>query len=105
MAPVAEDVQAATGTGAAQKDTYACKEQHYHKVIDSLMPQAIENNAVLIALAAVDRHKQIKDIAEFTKREMDKNHPGSGKATEGVYHCVVGKSFASECCLLMPASP
>lgn len=60
------------------------------------MPETTEKTAVQIALAAVDRHKQLKDIAQFLKHEMDKKFPASGKATEGVYHCVVGKSFASE---------
>lgn len=36
------------------------------------------------------------DIAFYIKHEYDKKYPGSGKATEGVYHCIVGKSFASE---------
>lgn len=60
------------------------------------MPESIEKKAVQIALAAVDRNKQLKDVAQFLKHEMDKNFPASGKATEGVYHCVVGKSFSSK---------
>lgn len=35
------------------------------------------------------------DIAFYIKHEYDRKYPGSGKATEGVYHCIVGKSFAS----------
>jgi dynein light chain LC8-type len=50
---------------------------------------------VVVATAAVDKHKQLKDVAQFVKHEMDHKFPAS-KATEGVYHCVVGKSFASE---------
>lgn len=55
-----------------------------------------EKHAVLVATAAVDKHKQLKDVAQFIKHEMDKKFPAA-KATEGVYHCVVGKSFASKC--------
>jgi dynein light chain LC8-type len=56
---------------------------------------ATEKHAVVVATAAVDKHKQLKDVAQFIKHEMDHNFPAA-KATEGVYHCVVGKSFASE---------
>jgi dynein light chain LC8-type len=63
---------------------------------------------VVVATAAVDKHKQLKDVAQFIKHEMDHKFSAS-KATEGVYHCVVGKSFASEshawlCQLLAPQS-
>jgi len=37
----------------------------------------------------------MKDVAQFIKLEFDKLHP-PGKA-EGVFHCIVGRSFASEC--------
>ncbi|WIA12698.1 hypothetical protein OEZ86_006028 [Tetradesmus obliquus] len=87
---MADDVAAA----AKQADPYACKEQHSCRVIDSLMPEAIEKHAVIVATAAVDKHKQLKDVAQFIKHEMDHKFPAS-KATEGVYHCAVGKSFAS----------
>jgi hypothetical protein len=56
---------------------------------------ATEKHAVVVATAAVDKHKQLKDVAQFVKHEMDLKFPAT-KATEGVYHCVVGKSFASE---------
>jgi dynein light chain LC8-type len=51
-----------------------------------------------IAVVAVDKYKHLKDVAEAIKHAFDKKYPGSGKATEGVYHCAVGKSFASEWC-------
>ncbi len=49
-----------------------------------------------MSLVAVDKFKQLKDIAFYIKHQYDKKYPGSGKAAEGVYHCAVGKSFASE---------
>eukprot|EP00879_Flechtneria_rotunda_P022510 GHRR01023761.1.p1 GENE.GHRR01023761.1~~GHRR01023761.1.p1 ORF type:complete len:123 (+),score=19.28 GHRR01023761.1:363-731(+) len=88
---MADESQAA----AAQKDPYAVSGQHSSRVIDSLMPESIEKVVVQISLAAVDRSKHLKDVAQFVKHEMDKNFPNSGKATEGVYQCIVGKSFAS----------
>eukprot|EP00877_Chromochloris_zofingiensis_P002932 jgi/Chrzof1/1263/Cz01g46230.t1 len=76
-------------------EPYQLKAEHSCKVIDSHMPEVLEKDAITIALAAVDQNKNLKDIAQFVKHEYDKKHPGSGKATEGVYHCVVGKTFAS----------
>lgn len=60
---------------------------------------------MIVATAAVDKHKQLKDVAQFIKHEMDHKFPAT-KATEGVYHCAVGKSFASEFARLpkLPAS-
>jgi hypothetical protein len=37
----------------------------------------------------------LSDIAFYIKHEYDHKYPGSGKATEGVYHCAVGRHFAS----------
>jgi hypothetical protein len=36
--------------------------------------------------------------AQFVKVELDRQQQamGSGRAADGVFHCVVGKSFASE---------
>jgi dynein light chain LC8-type len=79
-----------------QKDPYACENEHNWAIVESRMPESFEQEAIRVSLAAVDRFKQLKDIAKFIKQEYDKLHVGSGKATEGVYHCVVGKSFASE---------
>ena len=81
---------------STQKDPYLCEEEHNHSIVESRMPESFEKDALAVALAAVDRNKQLKDIARFVKQEYDKLHPGTGKATEGVYHCVVGKSFASK---------
>ena len=66
------------------------------QVIQSHMTGSYEEAAISIALAAVHKHKQFKDIACYIKQQFDRKYPSSGKATEGVYHCVCGKRFASE---------
>lgn len=78
-----------------EQQGYQLQSQHHYKIITSYMPESFEQDAVQIALIAVDKYRQLKDIAFYIKHEYDKKYPGSGKATEGVYHCIVGKSFAS----------
>ncbi len=79
-----------------EQQGYQLQSQHHYKIITSYMPESFEQDAVQIALIAVDKYRQLKDIAFYIKHEYDKKYPGSGKATEGVYHCIVGKSFASK---------
>lgn len=100
---VSSEVMAEDSKTSKSDEPYQLKAEHSCKVIDSHMPEVLEKDAITIALAAVDQNKNLKDIAQFVKHEYDKKHPGSGKATEGVYHCVVGKTFASKChnCLLL----
>ena len=69
---------------------------HSIKVIESHMASAYEESAVETCLEAVHKFKQYKDIASHVKHQFDKKYPGSGKATEGVFHCVCGKNFASK---------
>lgn len=78
-----------------EQTQYQLQRQHYYKIVTSYMPESFEQDAVQIALVAVDKYRQLKDISFYIKHEYDKKYPGSGKATEGVYHCIVGKSFAS----------
>ncbi len=75
---------------------YQLQGQHSYKIVNSYMPESFEQDAVKISIVAVDKFRHLKDIAYYIKHEYDKKYPGSGKATEGVYHCAVGKSFASE---------
>lgn len=84
------------GEEQQQEQGYQLQSQHYYKIVTSYMPESFEQDAVQIALVAVDKYRQLKDIAFYIKHEYDKKYPGSGKATEGVYHCIVGKSFASK---------
>ncbi|KAF5826075.1 dynein 11 kDa light chain, flagellar outer arm, partial [Dunaliella salina] len=74
---------------------YQLKNPHSFKIISSYMPESFEVDAINTALIAVDKYTQLKDVALYIKQEYDRKYPGSGKATEGVYHCIVGKSFAS----------
>ncbi|KAA6429050.1 MAG: flagellar outer dynein arm light chain 6 [Trebouxia sp. A1-2] len=69
---------------------------HSVKVIESHMASSYEESAVEVCLEAVHKYKHYKDIASHVKHQFDKKYPGSGKATEGVFHCVCGKNFASE---------
>ena len=70
---------------------------HTFRVIESHMISSYEESATGIALEAVHKFKHYKDIASHVKHQFDKKYPGSGKATEGVFHCICGKSFASKC--------
>ena len=84
------------GDEPPEQQGYQLQKQHYYKIVTSYMPESFEQDAVQIALVAVDKYRQLKDIAFYIKHEYDRKYPGSGKATEGVYHCIVGKSFASK---------
>lgn len=75
------------------------KEKHSCKIVHSQMPSSFEQDAMYVCLSGVDQYKALKDIAQYIKQEYDKKYPSNGKATDGVYHCIVGKSFASKCLL------
>ena len=49
-----------------------------------------------VSCSAFDKHTQYKDVAQAIKKDYDKRYPSSGKATDGVYHAVVGKHFGGE---------
>mmetsp|Transcript_4406 Transcript_4406/g.7275 ORF Transcript_4406/g.7275 Transcript_4406/m.7275 type:complete len:122 (-) Transcript_4406:1010-1375(-) len=83
------------GAEKQEKAEYQLKEPHSYKILSSTMAEAFELDAINTALVAVDKFKHLKDVAFYIKHEYDRKYPGSGKATEGVYHTVVGKSFAS----------
>lgn len=69
---------------------------HTVKTIESHMTSTYADSATAISLEAVHKYKQYKDVAFHVKHQMDKKYPSSGKATEGVFHCVCGSNFASE---------
>ena len=48
-----------------------------------------------VACAAFDKFTQYKDVAQCIKKEYDARYPSTGKATDGVYHAVVGKHFGA----------
>jgi len=53
-------------------------------------------------LQGVHTHKQLKDVAAYVKKELDKKHLLPVGNT-GVFHCICGQSFASEA--QPPSSP
>ena len=55
-----------------QEQAYQFKEQHHYKIVTSYMPESYEQDAVQIALIAVDKFKQLKDIAFYIKHEYDR---------------------------------
>ena len=69
--------------------------KHAVQIVESHMPSAKEKAAIEIAMHAVDKCSQLMDIASHIKTHYDKAYPGSGKATEGVYHAMCGTHFAS----------
>ena len=88
MAQNAEEADHATGIAAV-------------RVLRSQMPFAYQTSAVEIATAALEKcgagqggALDLKQVAGAIKQEYDKRYPGTGKATDGVYHCVVGDHFA-----------
>mmetsp|Transcript_35007 Transcript_35007/g.66878 ORF Transcript_35007/g.66878 Transcript_35007/m.66878 type:complete len:120 (-) Transcript_35007:322-681(-) len=68
---------------------------HKISVIGSLMPQDHETQAIEVCAMAIEAHKNTKDMATYCKKEYDKRFPPSGKATEGVFHVIVGKNFGA----------
>ena len=58
---------------------------------DRSSPPSPEQEACL----AFDKHTQYKDVAQAIKKGYDARYPSSGKATDGVYHAVVGKNFGA----------
>ena len=71
------------------------KVTHAVQIIESHMPQRKEKAGIEIAINAMEKNKQLMDIASHIKTQYDKQYPGSGKATEGVYHAMCGTHFAS----------
>jgi hypothetical protein len=109
-APADAPAGAGGAAGAASRappdprDEYACKEPHAVRVLDSHMPEALERDAALVAAAAVERHGAkggagaLKDVARFVVAGVERLSAAAGRRSPaaGAYHCVVGKSFASE---------
>eukprot|EP00899_Mesostigma_viride_P022537 jgi/Mesvir1/3468/Mv11961-RA.1 len=65
------------------------------QIVRSDMTAEYEKSAVEIAMQAFHKYHQPKDIATYIKKEYDKKYPSDGKATSGVYHCIVGSYFAA----------
>ncbi|KAK8960655.1 hypothetical protein KSP40_PGU004406 [Platanthera guangdongensis] len=52
------------------------------------MKDEMQKEAINCALSAFDKHAVEKDIAEYIKKEFDKNHGPT-------WHCIVGRNFGS----------
>lgn len=52
------------------------------------MEEAAQKEAIDCAVAAVEQHREVKDIAEYIKKQFDRNHGAS-------WHCIVGSNFGS----------
>jgi len=77
---------ASAGGGAAAadpRDAYSAKEQHAVCIVESHMQEALERDVIMVATAAVERHKQLKDIARFIQKGISALHPGGNKVRGG----------------------
>ena len=72
----------ASAPGAAStnpREALIPKLPHSMRVLDSQMPADLEADALLVSAAAVERHRQHKDVAAFIKKEMQRLHPGGNR--------------------------
>uniref|UniRef100_A0A0D9UZ74 Dynein light chain n=1 Tax=Leersia perrieri TaxID=77586 RepID=A0A0D9UZ74_9ORYZ len=60
------------------------------------MKEEMRLEAFDIARVAFEKHTMEKDIAEYIKKEFDKNHGPT-------WHCIVGRNFGNCSRLLLPA--
>jgi dynein light chain LC8-type len=71
------------------------RKEHDVSIVLSFMNDEHEKAAIEEACLAFDKHTQYKDVAQHIKKGYDFRYPSSGKATDGVYHAVVGKNFGA----------
>ena len=57
-------------------------------IMNNLMSEKMEKDAVDCAIQALEKNKNENDIAAYIKKEFDKKH-------NPTWHCIVGKSFGS----------
>ena len=57
-------------------------------IINKLMSDEMEKDAVDCAVQALEKYNNERDIAAYIKKEFDKKH-------NTTWHCIVGKSFGS----------
>ena len=48
-----------------------------------------------VSVNAIEKKTQLKDIAALIKKEYDRKYPSGNSSEDGVFHCIVGKNFAS----------
>lgn len=52
------------------------------------MKESMQKEAIDCAIVAYEKHSVEKDVAEYIKKEFDKNHGST-------WHCIVGRNFGS----------
>ncbi|XP_064488707.1 uncharacterized protein LOC135400746 [Ornithodoros turicata] len=52
------------------------------------IPEHMQQEAIKVAVEAIERHKILRDVAAFIKTEFDRKFMPT-------WHCVVGRSFGS----------
>ncbi|KMZ66343.1 Dynein light chain 1 cytoplasmic-like protein [Zostera marina] len=52
------------------------------------MKESMQKEAIDCAIVAYEKHSVEKDVAEYIKKEFDKNHGPT-------WHCIVGRNFGS----------
>lgn len=80
--PLSDDRKSLSGSAA----TAAAGKKFIIKSAD--MKDVMQKEAIDIAIAAFEKHNVEKDVAEYIKKEFDKNHGPT-------WHCIVGKNFGS----------
>ncbi|XP_062190803.1 uncharacterized protein LOC133893893 [Phragmites australis] len=75
----------AAGAGSPPPGTAAA---HKIQLKSADMKEEMKQEAFDIARVAFEKHSMEKDIAEYIKKEFDKNHGPT-------WHCIVGRNFGS----------
>ncbi|EEC18995.1 dynein light chain 1, cytoplasmic-like [Ixodes scapularis] len=52
------------------------------------IPEHMQQEAINVAISALEKHKILRDVAAFIKTEFDRKYSPT-------WHCVVGRSFGS----------
>ncbi|NP_001132811.1 uncharacterized LOC100194301 [Zea mays] len=76
------------GSGSPPPAATATAVAHKIQLKSADMKEEMRQEAFEIARIAFEKHSMEKDIAEYIKKEFDKNHGPT-------WHCIVGRNFGS----------
>ncbi|RLM93781.1 uncharacterized protein C2845_PM08G09410 [Panicum miliaceum] len=76
------------GAGSPPPAAAAAAAAHKIQLKSADMKEEMRQEAFEIARIAFEKHTMEKDIAEYIKKEFDKNHGPT-------WHCIVGRNFGS----------